>query len=120
MEVETQRIARFDLVFEKGDVTEIRALGIKQHQASDVHRQSRARKIAREIVENNGNIIGQLNCVNLETQTKKYLKVLLQVLWFMVKEEIALVKFKSFVELLHQVECPGIVEWLNLSNVKQR
>lgn len=71
-------------------------------------------------MENSGNIIGQLNCVNLENQTKKYLSVLLQTLWFLIKEEIALMKFKSFVELLHKVECPGIVDWLNLSNVKQR
>ena len=48
------------------------------------------------------------------------LSVLLQTLWFLIKEEIALMKFKSFVELLHKVECPGIVDWLHLSNVKQR
>ncbi|CAF1531987.1 unnamed protein product, partial [Rotaria sordida] len=94
--------------------------GIQQHQNSDLHRESRARRIAAEIVKNNGNIIGQLNCVNLENQTKKYLSVLLQTLWFIIKEEIALMKFKSFVELLHKFECPGVVEWLNLSNVKQR
>jgi hypothetical protein len=56
----------------------------------------------------------------LETQTKKYLSVLLQTLWFIIKEELALVKFKPFIELLQKVECPGIVEWLKLSNVKQR
>lgn len=69
---------------------------------------------------NNGNIIGQLNCVNLENQTKKYLCILLQVLWFIIKEEMALSKFKSFIELLKKVDCPGIVEWLRLSNSKQR
>ncbi len=71
-------------------------------------------------MKHNGNIIGQLNCVNLENQTKKYLSILLRTLWFILKEEIALRKFKSFLELLHKVECPAVVEWLNLSNVKQR
>ena len=87
---------------------------------SDLHRESRARRIAAKSVEVNGSIVGQLNCVNLENQTKKYLIVLLQTLWFIIKEELALTKFKPFIELLQKVECPGIVEWLNLSNVKQR
>jgi hypothetical protein len=56
----------------------------------------------------------------METQTRKYLRVILQTLWFIIKEEMSLMKFKSFVELLQKVECPGIVEWLNLSNLKQR
>jgi hypothetical protein len=85
-----------------------------------LHRESRERQVAAKIVEVNGNIAAQINCVNLETQTLKNLRVLLQTLWFIIKEEISLIKFKSFVELLHKVECPGIAEWLNLSNVKQR
>jgi hypothetical protein len=56
----------------------------------------------------------------MESQTRKYLSVLLQTLWFIIKEEMSLMKFKPFIELLQKVECPGIVEWLNLSNVKQR
>ncbi|CAF1455821.1 unnamed protein product [Rotaria magnacalcarata] len=46
--------------------------GIKNHQNSDLHRASREKRIATKIVATNGNIIGQLNCVNLENQTKKY------------------------------------------------
>ncbi|CAF4546828.1 unnamed protein product [Rotaria sp. Silwood2] len=93
--------------------------GIKNHKNSDLHRASRERRIAAKIVANNGNIIGQLNCVNLENQTKKYLSILLQVFWFIIKEEMALTKFKPFIELLKKVDCPGIVEWLKLSNIKQ-
>jgi len=94
--------------------------GIKRHQNSDLHRQSRKRQVAAKIVEVNGNIAAQINHVNLEAHTEKYLRVLLQTLWFIIKEEMPLMKFKTFVELLHKVECPSIVEWLNLSNVKQR
>jgi len=87
-----------------------------------LHRQSRKRQVAAKIVEVNGNIAvaAQINHVNLEANTEKYLRVLLQTLWFIIKEEMPLMKFKTFVELLHKVECPSIVEWLNLSNVKQR
>ncbi|CAF3712042.1 unnamed protein product [Rotaria socialis] len=48
--------------------------GIKNHQNSDLHRASREKRIATKIVANIGNIIGQLNCVNLENQTKKYVE----------------------------------------------
>jgi hypothetical protein len=85
-----------------------------------LHRQSRKRQVAAKIVEVNGNTTAQINCVNLEAHTEKYLRVLLQTLWFIIEEEMPLMKFKTFVELLHKVECPSIVQWLNLSNVKQR
>jgi len=85
-----------------------------------LHRQSRKRQVAAKIVEVNGNITAQINCVNLEAYTEKYLRVLLQTLWFIIKEEMPLMKLKTLVDLLHKVECPSIVEWLNLSNVKQR
>jgi hypothetical protein len=38
----------------------------------------------------------------------------------MLKEEMPLMKFKPLIELLRKVDCPGIVEWFQLSNVKQR
>ncbi|CAF1640730.1 unnamed protein product, partial [Adineta ricciae] len=94
--------------------------GIKKHDISDLHRESRSRRMGADIVNLNGNIIGQLSCVNLENQTKKYLSALLQIFWLLVNEEIALAKFKSFIELIHKLECPAILEWFNLSNVKQR
>ncbi|CAF1528067.1 unnamed protein product [Adineta steineri] len=55
-----------------------------------------------------------------ENQTRKYLSALLQTFWFLLKEELALGKFKSFIKLIHKLECPSILEWFNLSNVKQR
>jgi len=33
---------------------------------------------------------------------------------------MALGKFKSLIQLLNKVQCPGVVEWMNLSNNKQK
>ncbi|CAF1541740.1 unnamed protein product [Adineta ricciae] len=62
-------------------------------------------------------VVGQLHCVNLDTQTRKYLAILVQTLWKIIREEMALSKFKPLIEFLHQVHCPDIVDWFKISNI---
>ena len=73
-----------------------------------------------DCIEISGNFSGQLDCVNMADLTEKYLTVLVRVFWFFIKEELALMKFKPIIELLHQAGSSGIVQWMKLSNVKQR
>ena len=96
------------------------SLGLKAHEQSDFHRESHSRRIAARVVEISGNVAGQLHCVNMADQTRKYLSVLAKVFWFLITEELALMKFKRMIELLHEAGSPAIVEWMRLSNVKQR
>ena len=65
-------------------------------------------------------IIGQLQCSNLQQQTEKYLSTLVEVLWYILTEEMVLNKFKSLMQLLNKVHCSGVVEWMSLSNNKQK
>jgi hypothetical protein len=85
-----------------------------------LHRQSKERRIIARNVRDKGDVVGQIHCVNMQKQTEKYLSILVQVLWYILIEEMALMKFKSLIQLLQRVECPGIIEWMKLSNVKQR
>ncbi|CAF5014118.1 unnamed protein product [Rotaria sp. Silwood1] len=94
--------------------------GIREHEQSDLHRQSRERRIIARNIRDKGDVIGQMNCVNMQKQTEKYLSILLQAFWYILTEEMALMKFKSLIQFLQRVECPGIIEWMKLSNAKQR
>jgi hypothetical protein len=96
------------------------SIGIKEHKKSDLHRICIDRRVASRIVSMNGTVAGQLQCVNLNVQTRKYLGILIQTLWKIIKEEMALAKFKPLVEFLRQVQCPDIVDWFKISNVKER
>lgn len=33
---------------------------------------------------------------------------------------MALVKFKPLIQFLYHVQCPDVVDWFNISNVKER
>ncbi|CAF1504537.1 unnamed protein product [Rotaria sordida] len=94
--------------------------GIREHEQSDLYRQSKERRIIGRTIRNKGNVVDQMRCVNMQKQTEKYLSILIQAIWYILTEEIALMKFKSLIQFLQRVECPGIVEWMKLSNVKQR
>jgi hypothetical protein len=94
--------------------------GIREHEKSDLHRQSKERRIIAKNICEKGDVVGQMRCVSMQKQTEKYLSILIQAFWYILSEEMALMKFKSFIQLLQRVECPGIVEWMKLSNVKQR
>ncbi|CAF4934312.1 unnamed protein product, partial [Rotaria sp. Silwood1] len=94
--------------------------GIQEQKKSDLHRTRTDRRIASKIVSINGNVAGQLQCVNLDIQTRKYLTILIQTLWNIIKEEIALVKFKTLIQFLYHVQCPDVVNWFKISNVKER
>ena len=96
------------------------SIGIKEHKQSDLHRTCVDRRLASRMVLMNSDVAGQLRCVNLDVQTRKYLSVLIRTLWKIIKEEMALAKFKPLVEFLHQVQCPDIVDWFKISNVKER
>ncbi|CAF4803610.1 unnamed protein product [Rotaria sp. Silwood2] len=75
---------------------------------------------ASRIVSTSGNVIGQLQCVNLDMQTRKYRAVLIQTLWKIIREEMPLVKFKPLIQFLYHLQCPDIVNWFKISNVKER
>lgn len=94
--------------------------GIREHEQSDLHRQSKERRIITRNIRDKGDVVSQMSCVNMQQQTEKYLSVLIQVFWYILTEEMALMKFKSLIQLLQRVECPGIIEWMKLSNAKQR
>lgn len=95
-------------------------IGIREHKKSDLHRTCVDRRDASRIVSVNGDVAGQLRCVSLDIQTRKYLAILVQTLWKIIREEMALMKFKPFIQFLHQVQCPDVVDWFNISNVKER
>ena len=95
-------------------------IGIREHESSEFHRSSRERRIVSRNIRDRGDIIGQLNCGNLRQQTERYLSILVQTFWYILTEELALVKFKSLIQLLNRVQCPAIVEWFNVSNNKQK
>ncbi|CAF4518707.1 unnamed protein product [Rotaria sp. Silwood2] len=94
--------------------------GIREHESSDLHRSSKERRIISKSIEANGDIIGQLRCTNMHQQTEKYLSVLVQVFWCIIHEELPLRKFKTLIQLLDKVQCPGVTEWMKLSNNKQK
>ncbi|CAF2996418.1 unnamed protein product [Rotaria sp. Silwood2] len=94
---------------------------IDQHQKhNDIHRSSRERRILLKNIEDNGNIIGQLKCYNMQQKTEKYLSTIVEVFWYILTEEMPLIKFKPLIQLLDRVHCPGVAEWMNLSNNKQK
>ncbi len=84
--------------------------GIREHEQSDLHRQSKERRIIVRNIRDRGDVVGQLNCVSMQEQTEKYLSILIQALWYILTEEMALMKFKSLIQFLQRVQCPGIVE----------
>ncbi len=94
--------------------------GIREHEQSDLHRQSRERRVIARNILDKGDVVGQMHCVNMQQQTEKYLSILIQAFWYILTQEMALMKFKSLIQFLQRVECPGIVEWMKLSNIKQR
>jgi len=54
--------------------------GIREHEQSDSHRQSKVRRIIVRNIRDKGDVVGQLNCVNMRKQTEKYLSILIQAL----------------------------------------
>ena len=58
------------------------------HKNSDLHRTCADRRAASRIVSVNGSVAGQLQCVNLDMQTRKYLAILIQTLWKIIREEM--------------------------------
>ncbi|CAF3258021.1 unnamed protein product [Rotaria sp. Silwood2] len=86
----------------------------------DLHRTCVNRRAASRIVSTSGNMIAQLQCVNLDMQTRKYCAVLIQTLWKIIREEMPLAKFKPLIQFLYHLQCPDIVNWFKISNVKER
>ncbi|CAF5182542.1 unnamed protein product, partial [Rotaria sp. Silwood1] len=52
--------------------------GIREHEQSDLHRPSKERRIIARNIRDKGDVVGQMNCVNMQKQTEKYLSILLE------------------------------------------
>ncbi|CAF1302216.1 unnamed protein product [Rotaria sp. Silwood1] len=85
------------------------ASSITKHKNSDLHKTCADRRAASKIAAVNGSVAGQLQCVNLDIQTRKYLSILIQTLWKIIREEMPFSKFKPLIQFLYDVPCPDIV-----------
>jgi hypothetical protein len=82
--------------------------GIREHEQSDLHRQSRERRVIARNILDKGDVVGQMHCVNMHQQTEKNLSILIQAFWYILTQEMALMKFKSLIQFLQRVECSGV------------
>lgn len=97
-------------------------LGIKQHEASELHKQSLTKYLSKFQSEDHGTIVEQLNSTKINTQKSSwdYLRAVARSFIFLLRQEFAFMNLKELIQLQQLNLSEPIVRWLSIASKKEK